>query len=80
MAFVGVCEARATEIALCESRWSLALPAIALAGQSEATYFMGSGRPGPRGPLGPGPAGGAPLRVLPPRNRFGQFRSTTTDE
>jgi len=39
MAFVGVCEARATDIALCESRWSLALPAIALAGQSAATYF-----------------------------------------
>jgi hypothetical protein len=78
MAFVGVCEARATDIALCESRWSLALPAIALAGQSAATYFMDSGRPGPRGPSGPGPDSGAPLRVLPPRNRLGQFCSTST--
>lgn len=32
MAFVGVCEVRAKDIALCESRWALALPAIALAG------------------------------------------------
>lgn len=44
MAFVGVCEAHASDIALCESRWSPALPAIALAGQSAATYFMASGR------------------------------------
>jgi hypothetical protein len=34
MAFVGVCEARAADIALCKIRWSLALPAIALAGHS----------------------------------------------
>jgi len=39
MAFVGVCEARATDIALCESRWSLALPAIALASHL-VTDFM----------------------------------------
>ena len=83
MAFVGVCEARATDIALCESRWSLALPAIALAGQSAATYFMDSGRPRARGPMAPGPGGGGPdggmpspvVRHLPPRNRLGQFRS-----
>lgn len=36
---------------------------------------MNSGRPGPRGPSGPGPDGGAPLRVLPPRNRLGQVLS-----
>jgi hypothetical protein len=88
MAFVGVCEARATDIALCESRWSLALPAIALAGQSAATYFMDSGRSGARGPMAPGPGGGGPdggmpapvVRHLPPRNRLGQFRSNTNDE
>ena len=94
MAFVGVCEARATDIALCESRWSLALPAIALAGQSAATYFMDSGRPGASGPgsqgpvgQGPGPGGGpdggmpaAVVRHLPPRNRLGQFRSKPNDE
>lgn len=46
MAFVGVCEARATDLSLCENRGSLALPAIALAGQSVATYFMDSSRAG----------------------------------
>ncbi len=83
MAFVGVCEARATDIALCESRWSLALPAIALAGQSAATYFMDSGRPGARGPGGGGPDGGMPapvVRHLPPRNRLGQFRSHNDED
>jgi hypothetical protein len=89
MAFVGVCEARATDIALCESRWSLALPAIALAGQSAATYFMDSGRPGARGPMAPGPGpGGGPdggmpspvVRHLPPRNRLGQFRSNNDED
>ena len=88
MAFVGVCEARATDIALCESRWALALPAIALAGQSAATYFMDSGRSAARGPggQGPGPGGGpdggipAPaVRPLPPRNRLGQFRSGSSN-
>jgi hypothetical protein len=43
MAFVGVYEVRVKDIALCESRWALALPTIALAGQSSATYFMVSG-------------------------------------
>ena len=90
MAFVGVCEVRATDIALCESRWALALPAIALAGQSAATYFMDSGRTGASGPVGqgPGPGGGGPdggipaavVRHLPPRNRLGQFRSKPNDE
>ncbi|QPN68796.1 hypothetical protein [Synechococcus sp. CBW1108] len=83
MAFVGVCEARATDIALCDSRWSLALPAIALAGQSAATYFMDSGRPGARGPGGGGPDGGVPspvVRHLPPRNRLGQFRSNHDED
>ena len=85
MAFVGVCEVRAKDIALCESRWALALPAIALAGQSAATYFMDSGRAGPRGPGpdGGGPDGGIPaavVRHLPPRNRLGQFRSKPNDE
>jgi hypothetical protein len=88
MPFVGVCEIRAKDIALCESRWALALPAIALAGQSAATYFMDSGRTGVRGPGGPGPGGGGPdggipagvVRHLPPRNRLGQFRSNASDE
>ncbi|MCS5692600.1 hypothetical protein NZK33_11460 [Cyanobium sp. FGCU-6] len=81
--YVGVCEVRARDLALCEGRWALALPAIALAGQSAATYFMDSGRsPGPGWPGG-GPAGGPPdsgqpgavVRALPPRNRRGQFRT-----
>jgi hypothetical protein len=83
MAFVGVCEARATDIALCESRWSLALPAIALAGQSAATYFMDSGRPGAKGPGGGGPDGGMPapvVRHMPSRNRLGQFRSNNDED
>ena len=95
MAFVGVCEVRAKDIALCESRWALALPAIALAGQSAATYFMDSGRIGARGQGGPGPVGQGPgpggggpdggipaavVRHLPPRNRLGQFRSKPNDE
>ena len=88
MAFVWVCEVRAKDIALCESRWALALPAITLAGQSAATYFMDSGRghgpgTGGGGPGGGGPDGGIPsgvVRHLPPRNRLGQFRSNTNDE
>jgi hypothetical protein len=83
MAFVGVCEVRAKDIALCESRWALALPAIALAGQSAATYFMDSGRGHGPGTGGGGPGGGIPsgvVRHLPPRNRLGQFRSNTNDE
>ena len=88
MAFVGVCEVRAKDIALCESRWALALPAIALAGQSAATYFMDSGRAGASGPRRPSPGGGGPdggipaavVRHLPPRNRLGQFRSGANDE
>ena len=77
------------QVALCESRWSLALPAIALAGQSAATYFMDSGRPGARGPMAPwpapggGPDGGIPtpvVRHLPPRNRLGQFRSNNDED
>jgi hypothetical protein len=85
MAFVGVCEIRAKDVILCESRWALALPAIALAGQSAATYFMDSSRTGARGPRprGPGPGGGIPaavVRHLPPRNRLGQFRTGSNDE
>jgi hypothetical protein len=88
MLYVGVCEARATDSALCESRWALALPAIALAGQSAATYFMDSGRSGAGGPMGQGPGpgngpdGGMPagvVRQLPLRNRRGQFRSHSND-
>ena len=71
MTFVGVCEIRAKDVILCESRWALALPAIALVGQSAATYFMDSGRTGTRGPRtqgpggqGPGPGGGIPAAVV----------------
>ncbi len=90
MSFVGVCELRAKDVDLCESRWALVLPAMALAGQSTATYFMDSGRSGSRGPVGPRPdpgggggdggmpAGGA--RHLPPRNRLGRFRSNNDED
>ena len=85
MSFVGVCELRAKDVDLCESRWALVLPAMALAGQSTATYFMDSGRSGSRGPVGPrpGPDGGMPAggaRHLPPRNRMGQFRSNNDED
>jgi len=85
MAFVGVCEARAKDLSLCENRWSLALPAIALAGQSAATYFMDSSRSGTggTGPGGGGPDSGMPggvVRHLPPRNRLGQFRSNNDED
>ncbi|MCP9860371.1 MULTISPECIES: hypothetical protein [unclassified Cyanobium] len=77
-AFVAVCEVRTSDVQLCEHRWALALPAIALAGQSAATYFMDSraGSPGHGGVTGP------PLPLPPPsplpsapprRNRRGQF-------
>lgn len=52
MAFVEVCEVRAKDIALCESRWALALPAIALAGQSAVTTSW-SPATGPRAKGGP---------------------------
>jgi hypothetical protein len=63
-AFVAACEVRTSDVRLCEHRWALALPAIALAGQSAATYFMDSRAGSP-----------APGRLpLPPvRNRLGQF-------
>ena len=82
MAFV-VSEAHATDIALCESRWSLAQHAIALAGQSASTYFMDSGRPGARGPGGGCSDGGMPAPVvcnLPPRIQLGQFRSNNDED
>ena len=68
-AFVGACEVRASDVQLCEHRWALALPAIALAGQSAATYFMDS-RAG-----SPAPGSSAPgrLPVPPVRNSRGQF-------
>jgi hypothetical protein len=59
LAFVGVCELRASGPAICEHRWSLVLPSVALVGQSAATYFMDSGR-----------GGGPPEQ---PRNIRGQF-------
>jgi hypothetical protein len=46
MTYVGVCELRAVDQTYCENRWALALPAIALVGQSAATYFMDNGRSG----------------------------------
>lgn len=63
-AFVAVCEVRTSDVQLCEHRWALALPAIALAGQSAATYFMDSraGSPAP-----------GRLPVPPARNSRGQF-------
>lgn len=68
-AFVAVCEVRTSDVQLCEHRWALALPAIALAGQSAATYFMDS-RAGSPVPGSPAP-GRLPLPPL--RNSRGQF-------
>jgi hypothetical protein len=59
LSFVGACELRARDIELCEHRWSLVLPAVALAGQSAATYFMDNGRSGGSSAV--------------PRNARGQF-------
>jgi hypothetical protein len=63
-AFVAACEVRTSDVQLCEHRWALALPAIALAGQSAATYFMDSraGSPAP---------GRLPMPTA--RNSRGQF-------
>lgn len=58
MTYVGVCELRAEDQTYCENRWALALPAIALVGQSAATYFMDNGRSGSSG--GSVPSGSAP--------------------
>jgi len=72
-AFVAVCEVRTSDVQLCEHRWALALPAIALAGQSAATYFMDS-RAGPPAPGGlPVPMPPRPSPLPPPRNSRGQF-------
>ncbi len=76
-AFVAACEVRTSDVQLCEHRWALALPAIALAGQSAATYFMDS-RAGSPVPGSPAP-GRLPLPpplampVPPVRNSRGQF-------
>jgi hypothetical protein len=76
-AFVAACEVRTSDVQLCEQRWALALPAIALAGQSAATYFMDSraGSPAPGSPAPGSPAPGRlPVPPLPtPRNSRGQF-------
>ncbi len=79
-AFVAVCEVRTSDVQLCEHRWALALPAIALAGQSAATYFMDSraGSPGHSGVTGPPlplppPSPSPPPSSPPLRNRRGQF-------
>ncbi len=76
-AFVGACEVRTSDVQLCEHRWALALPAIALAGQSAATYFMDSraGGPAPGSPA-PGRMPVPPplaMPVPPVRNSRGQF-------
>ena len=68
-AFVAACEVRTSDVRLCEHRWSLALPAIALAGQSAATYFMDS-RAGSPAPGSPAPGR---LPIPPVRNSRGQF-------
>jgi len=65
VAYVGICELRARDQAACEHRWALVLPAVALAGQSAATYFMDNGRNGGGGAPAP-----APQR---PRNSLGQY-------
>ena len=74
-AFVAACEVRTSDVQLCEHRWALALPAIALAGQSAATYFMdspaGSTAPG-RSPVPPLPSPLA-MPVPPARNSRGQL-------
>lgn len=63
MAYVAVCEVRAKEVALCESRWAMALPAIALAGQSAATYFMDPNRQ-PLPPSSNSPGGGQAMGLV----------------
>ena len=68
-AFVAVCEVRTSDVRLCEHRWALALPAIALAGQSAATYFMDSRASSPS----PGSSAPGRLPVPPVRNSRGQF-------
>jgi hypothetical protein len=74
-AFVAACEVRTSDVRLCEHRWALALPAIALAGQSAATYFMDS-RAGSPVPGSPAP-GRFPLPPL--RNSRGQFTRPQQD-
>jgi len=59
--YVGICELRAPNLQACEHRWGLVLPAVALAGQSAATYFMDSGR------------SGSPGTPPQPRNALGQY-------
>ncbi|MFZ0406692.1 MAG: hypothetical protein WAM11_01080 [Cyanobium sp.] len=73
-AFVAACEVRTSDVQLCEHRWALALPAIALAGQSAATYFMDS-RAGSSGGNAPSRLPVPPLAmpVPPVRNSRGQF-------
>jgi hypothetical protein len=75
-AYVGVCEVRAHDSGACEVRWATVLPAIALAGQSAATFFMDpngrSATPGraPRAPKAPtSPIPPLPLQQPELRNR-----------
>lgn len=63
LAYVAACEVRAKQPALCESRWAMALPAIALAGQSTATYFMDPNRQPPL-PSGEVPGSGRAMGLL----------------
>ena len=78
MTYVGVCELRAVDQTYCENRWALALPAIALVGQSAATYFMDNGRSGSAGgsvPSGSGP----PAPVAQARVRTARSPSPAPD-
>ncbi len=79
MAYVGACEVRAKEVALCESRWAMALPAIALAGQSAATYFMDPNRQPPP-PSGNSPGGGQAMGLVDRGgSRWGRGRTDQGD-
>jgi hypothetical protein len=74
--YVGACEVRASDGTACEVRWATVLPAIALAGQSAATFFMDPagryGTPGraPRAPKTPAsPIPPLPMQQPEPRSR-----------
>jgi hypothetical protein len=77
MAYVAACEVRVKEVAVCESRWAMALPAIALAGQSAATYFMDSGRQGSA--AGGEGSGGLPDRQARLSRRWARGRGESDD-
>ena len=78
MAFVGVCETRAKDVALCDRRCGSVDRHVLHGLRPHRVQGQGGPSPGAGGPDGGIPA--STVLHLPPRNRLGQFRCSTSDD